>query len=44
MDREPRQRLMDYAISLIESGSLPAVPLEEFFAGNTDDWSFGRHM
>jgi hypothetical protein len=44
MDRDARQRLIDRAWSLIERGSLVAVPMEEFFAGNTDDWSFGRHM
>ena len=44
MDRDARKRLIDKALSLIDSASLVAVPAEEFFAGNTDDWSFGRHM
>jgi hypothetical protein len=44
MDREKRRELIDKVLSLFESGSLAAVPMEQFFAGNTDDWSFGRHM
>ncbi len=44
MDREARKRLIDKAMSLIASDSIVAVPAEEFFAGNTDDGSFGRHI
>ncbi len=44
MDRDARKRLIDKALALIDSGSLVAVPAEEFFAGNTDDCSVGRHM
>jgi hypothetical protein len=39
-----RKRLIDTALMLIESDTLPAVPMDEFFSGNTDDSSFGRHM
>jgi hypothetical protein len=42
MDRDARRRLIDTALSLIRSGSLVAVPAEDYFAGNTDDGSFGR--
>jgi hypothetical protein len=44
VDWDARQRLIDKALSLIESGSLVAVPMEDFFAGNDDDRSFGRHI
>jgi hypothetical protein len=44
MDRNARKRLIDKTLSLFDSGSLVAVPAEEFFIGNHDDWSFGRHM
>jgi hypothetical protein len=44
MDRGARQRLIDRASSLFDNGFLAAVPAEDFFVGNTDDGSFGRHM
>jgi hypothetical protein len=44
MDRDTRKRLIDKALALMDSGSVVAVPADEYFAGNTDDWSFGRHM
>jgi hypothetical protein len=44
MDRSARRRLIDNALELIQSGSLVAVPAEDYFDGNTDDRSFGRGM
>ena len=44
MDRDARKRLIDKALTLIEGGALVAVPAEEYFAGNTDEMSFGRHV
>jgi hypothetical protein len=44
MDRNARQRLIDRVLRMYDSNVLPAVPMEEFFTGNTDDWSVGRHM
>ena len=44
MDRDVRQRLIETALALIQTGSLAAVPAEDYFAGNSDDQSFGRHM
>lgn len=45
MDVEARQRLIQKALAMFNEGAtLVAVPMEEFFTGNTDDGSFGRHM
>lgn len=44
MDMERRQRLIDKTMALIEDSTLPAVPMDEFFVGNTDDPSMGRGM
>jgi hypothetical protein len=42
MDRERRRRLIDRTIALWEDSALPAVPMDEFFEGNTNDRSMGR--
>jgi hypothetical protein len=42
MDMERRQRLIDKTMTLIKESVLPAVPMGEFFEGNTYDRSMGR--
>jgi hypothetical protein len=44
MDRQARRLLITKVLTLFETGALVAVPMDQFFIGNTDDWSFGRHM
>jgi hypothetical protein len=44
MDMERRQRLIDKTIAFIADSALPAVPMDEFFEGNTYDRSMGRGM
>jgi hypothetical protein len=44
MDVERRRRLIDKATALNADSALPAVPMDEFFEGNTDDQSMGRGM
>jgi hypothetical protein len=44
MDRYARKRLIGRVMTLIESDTLAAVPMDELFAGNADDGSFGRHI
>ena len=44
MDKEARKRLIDKALAIFDTNTLAAVPMVEFFMGNTDDWSFGRHI
>ena len=42
MDMQRRQRLIDKTMTLIDASVLPAVTMNEFFAGNTYDRSMGR--
>jgi hypothetical protein len=45
MDQEARRRLLEKAISIIEEGNrLCAVPMNEFFEGNTDERSIGVNL
>lgn len=44
MNFDARRRLIDSALSLIESGAIVAVPADDYFRGTTDDESFGSHM
>jgi hypothetical protein len=44
MDMKRRQRLIDKATALNADSALPAVPMDDFFEGNTDDRSMGRGM
>ena len=44
MNYDARRRVIDKALALIKDGSFVAVPAEDYFSGNTDDWCFGRHM
>src|SRR5436305_1021206 len=40
-----RRMLLEKAIAMLEEGqTLPAVPMEEFFDGNTDDRSIGVNL
>ena len=45
MDQQARRRLLETAISILEEGNrLLAVPLNEFFEGNTDERSIGVNL
>jgi hypothetical protein len=44
MDMERRQCLITETLALIEESALPAVPMDEYFEGNTYDGSMGRGM
>ena len=45
MDSDARRRLIENALAMLEEGStLPAVSLEEFFEGNTDEASIGVNL
>ena len=44
MDMERRQRLIEKTAALNYGSKLPAVPMDEFFVGNTYDRSMGRGM
>lgn len=45
MDMTARLRLIDKVCAMYDEGNtLVAVPMVDFFVGNTDDMSFGRHM
>ena len=45
MDQAKRQRLLENALSILEDGNrLLAVPMDEFFDGNTDEQSIGVNL